>query len=137
MQPRDRILRILLLISGPLNLFGSIIFLPPSFTLRSVLGVPEAPAMYLWILSTWIFAFGVAYAWQGWTYSFNRGLLAVGAFGKMTFAASLSTFGIHSAHPVQSIAGASPDFAIAVAIILWLCRTNWQVECLIGHRRRL
>lgn len=128
MMPRkDRVLRMLLFASGPMNLGGAISFAPPFPVFRRLLGIPEADPVYLWVLCAWILAFGVSYVWQAWTCHFNRGLLAMGAFGKLTFAASLVAHGVQRPHRFQAISGALPDLALAIAFTVWLCASDANV----------
>ena len=79
------VLRGALLASGPVNLMGAALFAPPCVALRAAFGVPEAPAFYLWTLSLWVLAFGVAYAHAGWRGRADGSLLALGAVGKGVF----------------------------------------------------
>ena len=72
--------------SGPMNLGGAVLFAPPMAALRQSLGLPDADAFYLWILSSWVLAFGIAYFYLGYTGRPNRGVLALGAWGKAVFA---------------------------------------------------
>lgn len=138
MMPRkDRVLRMFLLASGPMNLGGAICFAPPFPVFRRLLGIPEADPVYLWVLCTWISAFGVGYLWQAWTCHFNRGVLALGAFGKLTFAASLIAYGIQRPHGAQTIGGALPDLAFAIAFMVWLWVSDERVLVLRSGGARI
>lgn len=82
-------MRWLLLCCGPMNVAGAVCFSPPFPAARRLIGLPEPAPFYLWVLSAWILAFGVAYFAQGWTRRANRGVLALGAWGKGVFAGLL------------------------------------------------
>ena len=58
-------MRWMLMVSGPMNLVGAALFAPPMSALRRAFGLPESEAFYLWILSAWVLAFGVAYFVMG------------------------------------------------------------------------
>jgi hypothetical protein len=60
-------MRWLLMVCGPMNVAGAVCFAPPFPHARQWFGLAEPPAFYLWVLSAWILAFGVAYFHQGWT----------------------------------------------------------------------
>ena len=113
-------MRWLLLCCGPMNLAGAVCFAPPVTAVRRLFGLPESAPFYLWVLSAWILAFGVAYVVQGWTGRADRGVLALGAWGKGVFAGLLVGLGIVllSAAPL-AIRGNLSDLA-AYALLAWL-----------------
>lgn len=117
-------MRGMLLLSGPLNVVGALTFAPPMASLRQQLGLPRSDPFYLWILSAWVLAFGAAYVVMGWTGRPDRGVLALGAWGKAVFAAAL--FGLMAQGVVTPLvaAGALPDMAMAAAFSWWLWRTR-------------
>jgi hypothetical protein len=113
-------IRGLLLASGPMNVVGAICFAPFFPFARQMVGLPEPGSFYLWVLSSWILAFGAAYWWQGWTGQINRGVLAIGGFGKLTFGVALIAYGSKGAHPVAAFLGALPDMMLGVVFAIWL-----------------
>jgi len=117
-------MRALLLTSGPMNAGGALLFSPPLVELRRSLGLPGADPFYLWILSAWVLAFGVAYVYMGWTGRADRGVLALGAWGKGVFAVSLFAMAARGEVAPLAGAGAVPDLVMAIAFALWLWRTR-------------
>lgn len=117
-------IRCLLLFCGPMNVFGAVCFAPPIPSVRRQFGLSEPAPFYLWLLSAWILAFGVAYFVQGWTGRANRGVLALGAWGKAVFAGLL--IGLACVGELEMSAGiaALPDLALAVVFAVWLWRTR-------------
>jgi hypothetical protein len=116
-------MRWLLLACGPLNLLGALSFAPPFPGLRRALGLPEPAPFFLWVFSSWILAFGIAYAHQGWTGRANRGVLALGAWGKGVFAGLLLAMASAGALPPSAGASAIPDGILAVVFAIWLFRS--------------
>lgn len=111
-----------------MNLAGAVAFAPPVAIGRRTFGLPDGPGVYLWVLSTWILAFGFAYAYQGWTGHANRSVLTLGVWGKTTFGVALlwsATTG--SISPVAGAAGL-PDLLCAAVFSVWL----WTA----GRKRR-
>ncbi|MDP1571510.1 MAG: hypothetical protein Q8L86_16065 [Vicinamibacterales bacterium] len=117
-------MRWLLILCGPMNLAGAICFAPPFPAGRQLLGLPEAPPLYLWILSSWVLAFGVAYLLQGWSGRASRGVLAVGAWGKAVFGAVLLAQSATGDLPWQAGAAAVPDLLLAAVFVVWLWRSR-------------
>lgn len=108
------LLRGALLASGPLNVMGAALFAPPSVTLRAAFGVPEAPAFYLWTLSLWVLAFGVAYAHAGWRGRADASLLALGAVGKVVFVVLMLWMAWRAEVPVTTALASLSDLVLAI-----------------------
>lgn len=115
-------MRALLLACGPMNIIGAIIFAPPVPWFRRWFGLAEADPFYLWVLSTWVLAFGAAYAWQGWRGRADRGVLAVGAWGKGVFALLLVGRVLTGSLALPALLAALPDLCLALVFTAWL----WQ-----------
>lgn len=113
-------MRGVLLASGPLNAFGAVLFAPPMTALRQLLGLPEADPFYLWVLSAWVLAFGVAYVHMGWTGRADRGVLALGAWGKGVFAQLVLGLALQGRANGLAAIGALPDLCMAVVFASWL-----------------
>lgn len=113
-------LRRLLLASGPVNALGALLFAPPMDGLRDGFGLPDADAFYLWILSSWVLAFGVAYVYMGWTGRVDRGVVALGAWGKATFGVAFLALVMQGRVPATTAAGAGIDLGLAAAFAWWL-----------------
>lgn len=113
-------MRWMLLASGPMNLGGAVLFAPPMAAIRRGLRLPDADAFYLWILSAWVLAFGVAYFQMGWTGRPNRGVIALGAWGKAVFAVLVTALAAQGRVSVLAGASAVPDLVMAAAFSWWL-----------------
>ena len=102
--------------------------LTPFLDARREFGLAEPPAFYLWVLSAWILAFGVAYFHMGWTGRANRGVLALAAWGKGVFAGLLVA--ASASGEVLPFAGvaALPDLALAVVFAVWLWRSSGRTR---------
>jgi len=110
----------LLLASGPINATGALIFAPPFPWVRELFGLPDGHALYLWILSTWVFVFGIAYASMGWRGRVDRTFLAVGAAGKALFPFLLIAMAASGSIPAKAVLLGLPDIAIAAYFAVWL-----------------
>ena len=121
LEPR---MRTLLKASGPINVIGALIFAPPFPWVRHVFGLPDGHALYLWILSTWILVFGVAYWSMGVSGRADRTFLAVSAAGKASFALALIAMALAGEIPSIATVVGMPDLAIAAMFAAWLRRTS-------------
>ncbi len=120
----DPFVRTLLRASGPINAFGALIFAPPFPYVRRLFGLPDGSPVYLWVLSIWIFVFGIAY-WQiGVSGRADRTFLAVGAAGKAAFALVLIIAAASGTLPGVAVLVGLPDLAIAAVFASWLLRTR-------------
>lgn len=117
-------LRWLLLLCGPINVVGAACFAPPFPAARQLFGLPEPAPFYLWLLSAWILAFGVAFFVQGWTGRANRGVLALAAWGKGVFAGLLLGMAATGEVGPVAVAAALIDLALAVTFAVWLWRSR-------------
>ena len=118
------VMRWMLLASGPMNLGGAVLFAPPRGAVRDGFGLPPSDPFYLWILSAWVLAFGVAYFYMGCTARASRGVIALGAWGKAVFA--LLVMGLAMSGRVSPLAGAGavPDLVMAITFAWWLYTTD-------------
>ncbi len=105
---------------GPMNAAGAVCFSPPFPHARRAFGLEEPAPFYLWVLSAWILAFGVAYFYQGWSGRANRAVLALGAWGKGVFAGLLVAASASGELPPPAVCAAIPDLALAALFALWL-----------------
>jgi len=121
-------MRWLLLACGPMNLLGALMFSPPMEHFRLQYSLPSADPFYLWILSSWILAFGVAFFYQGYTGKPNRSVLTLAVWGKLTFVAQVTLLAArdHWALPLWLQLGL-PDLACALVFAWWLWgpRGDW------------
>ena len=124
----DPRMRAILVASGPINAIGALIFAPPFPFVRDLFGLPAGHALYLWILSTWILVFGIAYWSMGRRGRVDRTFLAVGAAGKASFAIALFALAASGDIPVTACLVGVPDLGLAVVFAGWLSRTRDQPE---------
>lgn len=123
-QDLDPRMRALLIASGPINAIGALIFAPPFPWVRRLFGLPDGHVFYLWVLSSWILVFGIAYWSMGKAGRIDRTFLAVGAAGKATFALTLIALAMRGEiSPLASVLGL-PDLAIAGVFTAWLLGTR-------------
>lgn len=115
-------MRWLLLACGPMNAAGAVCFAPPFPYARREFGLPEPDPFYLWLLSAWIAAFGVAFVRQGWTGRADRAVLALAAWGKGAFAVLLVAAVPGGPSPLAGVAAAA-DLSLAIVFALWLWRS--------------
>jgi hypothetical protein len=113
-------LRVALVLSAFMNCAGAVAFLPFVQAGRALLGLRDAPPFYLWILSTWVFAFGISYLHQGLTGKPDRGVIALGAVGKMSFACALVAASWDGPRAGTAVAAALPDVVLALCFLAWL-----------------
>jgi hypothetical protein len=117
-------MRWMLLASGPLNLGGAVLFAPPIGALRDAFGLPPSDPFYLWILSAWVLAFGAAYSYMGYTGRVSRGVIALGAWGKLVFALLVMSLTARWGLSPLVVAGAVPDLVMAATFAWWLWTTS-------------
>jgi hypothetical protein len=108
-------------------MFGAALFVPAFESVRESHGFP-APShpLYLWIIASWIFLFGVCYLWLGITGRSERLFLAIGVLGKFAFVAILFAFWQMGEVPMGTALNSLPDllFAVLFAVYLWQSRSN-------------
>lgn len=117
-------MRCVLLACGPMNVAGAVAFSPPFPTLRQEMGFHEPDAFFLWVLSAWIIAFGVAYFYQGWTGYANWAVLALAAWGKATFAILMLMNSLAGTLTPMAGISALPDLGLALLFVGWLWHTR-------------
>ena len=115
-------MRWLLMACGPMNVIGAIGFLPLFPVTRNVLGLADSDPFFLWVLSAWILAFGVAYSYQAWSARANRMVLMLGAWGKAVFALQLIARAITGQAPDFAAIAGLPDLVCALVFVAWLWR---------------
>jgi len=124
----SRALRVALAASAVMNLAGAVTFLPFVSRGRDLIGVPDAPGFYLWILSTWVLAFGVAYLHQALTGRGNSAVLGLGAVGKVSFGLALVAAAWDGPRATAALVSAAPDIMLAAWFALWLWQRRQDVH---------
>jgi fatty acid desaturase len=110
-----------LIVSGVLNMFGALLFLPASASLRSANGFPDGShPLYLSIISSWIFLFGLCYLWLGIKGRSERLFLVTGAAGKAAFVLLAFLFAALGDIPVTTALSTLPDLVFAALFTFYL-----------------
>jgi len=105
-----KVMRRLMLAAAVLNILGAITFIPAFTRLRAQGHLPnDAHPVYLWMISLWIFFFGVAYLYLGITGRMEKVFVAVGAAGKLSFFGLLLGFALSGGLPIQAISSGLAD----------------------------
>jgi hypothetical protein len=124
-------MRIALIATGVFNMFGTALFLPAFHSFRESNGLPaESHPLYLWIIASWIFLFGLCYLWLGITGRNERLFLVVGAAGKLAFVFLMFAYYAAGQIPLNAALGSLADLLFAILFIVWLwqmrqSRENW------------
>jgi len=114
-------MKIALITTGVLNMFGAVLFLPAAEALRTSNGFPSGShPFYLSIISSWIFFFGLCYIWLGITGRNERLFLVIGAAGKAGFVALAILFAALGDIPITTAASTLPDLAFAALFSYYL-----------------
>lgn len=120
-------MRIALIVTGFMNMFGAVLFLPASESLRAANGFPAgAHPLYLSIISSWIFLFGLCYLWLGIKDRDERLFLVIGAAGKAAFVALAFLFAARGDIPVTTAISTLPDFAFAAIFSFHIVKSKKQ-----------
>ncbi|MCA9836730.1 MAG: hypothetical protein KC422_07440 [Trueperaceae bacterium] len=110
------------------NFLGSLVFFPPFFLLRRLLGFPISHSFFLGVLWFYILLFGLVYAYFAIRAKADRSLIVVGLLGKAFFALYLLYFGISGQIPWLAALSGLPDLLFAFLFMLWLLETRKQSQ---------
>ena len=114
-------MKIALIATGVLNMFGTVLFLPASESLRIVNGFPAGShPLYLSIISSWIFLFGLCYLWLGISGRIERLFLVIGAAGKAALVALTFLFASSGDIPFGTAISSLPDLIFAAIFVFYL-----------------
>lgn len=120
-SPTPLWMKIALIVSGVLNMFGALLFLPASSALRTANGLPDGShPFYLSIISSWIFLFGLCYLWLGIKGRSERLFLVIGAAGKTAFVALAFLFAALGDIPITTALSTLPDLLFASIFAYYL-----------------
>lgn len=107
------------------NGLGAFIFMPAATALRRSVGLSvEGHPLYLSIIGSFIFIFGLAYLWAGITGRADVLFLLVAAAGKLSFFGLVVFYWLSGVLPLKVPLAASSDLLFALAFIFWLLRPN-------------
>ncbi|HEY9877423.1 MAG TPA: hypothetical protein V6D29_03150 [Leptolyngbyaceae cyanobacterium] len=125
-QPIATWFRYCLAITAIFNGFGAVSFAPPIYySAANSLGLPNYVTPFpLWVLASWIFIFGVAYAWLAITAKPEYLFVAVAAACKVAIALFFFVFWLTGDLPPIVLFAASGDLLFAVIFIFWISRTH-------------
>ena len=114
-------LRRAFLATAVMNVFGATLFLPWAAPIRALVGVPPAEhALYLVTIAMFVFVFGVAYGYAGWTGRADELFVAVCAGGKLSFVAILVGFWLAGAVAFTAPLSAIGDLVFGLMFLTWL-----------------
>ena len=120
-----RWMKVALSVTGVLNMFGAILFLPASASLRAANEFPVGShPFYLSIISSWIFLFGLCYLWLGIKGRNERLFLVIGAAGKAAFVVLAFLFVARGDIPVTTALSTLPDLVFAALFTYYLVTSN-------------
>ncbi len=120
----DTSFRRALLATAVMNVGGFFALMPPLPGLRQLVGIPEAPPLYGWLLALWILFFGLGYARLAFLKTEERLFLQICAAGKASFALLLIVFWLVGDLPVIAPLAGSPDLAFAALFLRRLSETR-------------
>jgi hypothetical protein len=107
--------------TGVVNLFGALTFVPANRATREWLGLPgSTDSLYLWIIASWVFGFGVAYLWLSRQPRPEWLFVAIGAFGKLSFVLFLTIAWLTGTMPLRGAVGGLWDLGLGVMFVWWL-----------------
>lgn len=114
-------MKVALVATGVLNMFGALLFLPASESLRAANGFPAGShPFYLSIISSWIFLFGLCYLWLGIKGRNERLFLVIGAAGKAAFVVLAFLFAALGDVPLTTALSTLPDLVFAAMFTYYL-----------------
>lgn len=121
-------MRVAMLATAAMNCLGAFAFVPSITALRNQFGFPQnVHPLYLWIIAEFIFIFGVAYAWAGFSGRASRLFVAVGAAGKLAFFGTIAAFALSGELPFKTILNASGDLIFGLLFAFWIFQTRNQL----------
>lgn len=120
----DRFFRRALLATAAMNLVGFVLLSPPFPFVRRLVGIPEAPPLYGWLLALWVLFFGIGYWYLAHSTREERFFLAVSAAGKASFALLLVVYWLAGDLPLLAPVAGSPDLVFAAIFVARLRATR-------------
>jgi hypothetical protein len=118
----DASFRRVLLATAVMNVGGFFVLAPPWPQIRQLVGIPEAPPLYGWLLALWVLFFGLGYLRLAFAATEERLFLQVCAAGKTSFVVVLALCWLRGELPVLAPLAASPDLVFAGLFVARLYR---------------
>jgi hypothetical protein len=103
-----------------MNAFGALLFLPPAQPARALIGLPEAPTLYLVMVGMFVALFGVGYLWTAMAGRADRMFIVLGAAGKLGFFTTVTVLWLAGQLSVLGPLFASGDLVFGVMFVAWL-----------------
>ena len=114
-------IRKIFLITGFVNMLGALMFVPQIGFGRVLLGFPgDVYPVYLWIISSWILLFGIAYFYLAITVKVEKLFVLIGALGKILFGMCLIFYYLQGETSIWAVSSAFIDITLAVIFLYWL-----------------
>ena len=138
MIPLPNWMRRALFATAGMNAFGAMLFLPPAQPMRALIGMPEAPALYLVMMALFVGLFGVGYLWAALAGRSDRLFVTLGAAGKLGFFATCVWLWLAGDLSALAPLLASGDLFFGVLFVAWLAgvspATFAQPSAVSAHR---
>jgi hypothetical protein len=113
------------LATAAMNMLGALTFAPPVTIIREIFGLPNnSHPFYLWIITIWIFAFGLCYLWLGITGRRERLFVVIAAIGKLSFVALLFGYALAGEIPLLTAFSGLGDLFFGIVFLQWLLKTR-------------
>ncbi len=118
-------MRLAFLATAAMNMVGALTFAPPVTIIRETFNLPnQAHPFYLWIISIWIFAFGLCYLWLGITGRREKLFVVIAAIGKLSFVALLFGYALSGEIPLLTALSGLGDLFFGIVFLAWLWQTR-------------
>lgn len=120
-DPLLRAVRLSLFATAPMNALGALLFAPPLAPVRALFGLPEAHPFFLWLISLWVFSFGLGYLRMAMVGP-DRTFMMVGAGGKAIFALLVLVHVALGKLAPLAVLLALPDLLMSALFAAWCAR---------------
>lgn len=117
--------RVALFITGIINLFGGMTFIPANRLGREMFKFPEAPAPYLWFIAVWILAFGVLYLWLAFRERSEWMFIVIAAVGKLSFFGAFFFCWLAGEIQFITVVGSAGDLIFGGIFAFWAIK-HWK-----------
>lgn len=116
-------LKYALLATAVMNMGGAFVFSPFGGAIRRFYGFPnEVHPLYLWLIASWIFFFGLCYLWLGVTERREPLFLVIAAAGKISFTLIALIYWFSGEIPALAALASLPDLLFGVFFVYQLIR---------------
>lgn len=116
-------LKYALFATAAMNIFGCVIFAPFGDGLRRFYGFPnDAHPIYLWLISSWIFFFGLCYLWLAVSERREPLFLVISAAGKISFTLIMIAYWFLGEIPALAAFASLPDLAFGTFFLYQLTK---------------